>query len=61
MFTPRTPNARPAIQNGPGPYGRPFSYQSAARPVEYAKPGDPEPMAPDGVPDVPPAGLNSPI
>jgi hypothetical protein len=29
--------------------------------VEYAKPGDPEPMAPGDVPDVPPAGLNSPI
>jgi hypothetical protein len=61
MYMPRTPNARPAIETGPGPYGRAFfSGQSAPPPVGYPKPGDPEPMAPGDVPDVPPSGLNSP-
>lgn len=55
MFTPRTPNARPAIEVGPAAYQRSYTGRIAPASVESTKPGDPEPMAPGDIPDVPPS------
>jgi hypothetical protein len=60
MFTPRSPNARPAIQTGLWPYRSALSDQSASPPAANAASGDPKPMVPGDIPDVPPSGLSTP-
>jgi hypothetical protein len=59
MFTPRTPNARPAIQSDLRPYRGSFYDQSAPPREANTAPGDPAPMVPGDVPVVPPSGRSS--